>query len=895
MEKNAPQAPPAAGQYFKTFGKKIVYAVKHPLLLLPTLLIMIIWILLGFLKSHFGESRLLSVFNFLTFAQGGLFGGVVGAIGGIIGKILIASLLNALILPLFVRGKRPGERFREGFRKFGESFAFDSLRALSVFLLGMGLALLLYSLVNITQRWQEGLVGIAGALVLIRSIGRKGGMVGSLLYSLVSGLSKKIPSQITVTRFISGMSVGFVAGTGMNLVGLRWAVLIALVALVLGIFFFLFGNRRKAAVATACLCAFLLLPVRADEVKKAVDRLGGAARTLDGAMEDANQLVDELNKLNMNFNPEELPEDFADRMDEYNARIETAKANRDKDEVKRLYDEMSDYYNETTGAEMDFYKMYKDSGGDGSADGGAADFTDTPITHGWADEDSYIDGDAAAAVLEAGTGLVAAGAAAGGGMPFGGGEGGPDFPDYPESPDPEEPEPKEETEEEEEPEEEEDPAEEELEEPEESEEIEEEPEESEEPEEEPSEEASAEEEPAEEEEEESAEEEEESEEKEGSGEIPEEPEEQPVEEAEEQTEEQAEEQAEETEQAEEVEEEDDYDYEAERAQRAAEQERINRQYLSDFRQDADQFASHSDEERISREVEREMAEQEARERQEELNQRVLDKADQYHVATTDEEGNQRDISDIKEDTQKAIKKDINKTLYKNELAIQQICNEVELKSSEKIAEYELVDNVSEGTVNILGECTGPAGKQVKNWHAFLKATAVGYQEAKCDGRNRFVGTLGGMVEGGFTVGQNIIGDDGVLPGPGGFKKMLAVGTTTVFFEGSKTIVHEGVRGTNPQEILEKAQTSMVKKSGEVLITSVMGSTFDKVPGIAKNKFGASESTFKMFENIGKGTNAAIGETYSRGHDMMTVGDKNISEHLTSDFMDWKTSKVEKLF
>ena len=112
---------------------------------------------------------------------------------------------------------------------------------------------------------------------------------------------------------------------------------------------------------------------------------------------------------------------------------------------------------------------------------------------------------------------------------------------------------------------------------------------------------------------------------------------------------------------------------------------------------------------------------------------------------------------------------------------------------------------------------------------------------------------------------------------------------------SKTIVHEGVRGTNPQEILEKAQTSMVKKSGEVLITSVMGSTFDKVPGIAKNKFGASESTFKMFENIGKGTNAAIGETYSRGHDMMTVGDKNISEHLTSDFMDWKTSKVEKLF
>ena len=398
MEKTTTPTPPSVSQYIKSFGKKIVFAFKHPLMLLPTVLIMGIWILLGFLKSHFGESRLLSVFNFLTFAQGGLFGGVVGAIGGIIGKIMVAGLLNALILPLFVRGKKPGERFREGFRQFGESFTFDSLRALSVFLLGMGLALLLYSLVNITQRWQEGLVGIAGALVLVQSITRRGGMVGSLLYSLVAGLSRKIPSQITITRFISGMSVGFVVGTGLSIVGLRWAVLLSLCFLALGVFFFIFGNRKKAALAAACIFAFLLLPVRADEVKNATDKLRGVTETLDGAISESHRIVDELNNLNMNFDPENLPEDFAARMDEYNSRIETAKANRDNKEIRRLYDEMSQYYNSSTGSNMDFYKMYKGGGKShsGGGDGGSADFTDTPLTHAWADEDSYVDGDGAA-------------------------------------------------------------------------------------------------------------------------------------------------------------------------------------------------------------------------------------------------------------------------------------------------------------------------------------------------------------------------------------------------------------------------------------------------------------------------------------------------------------------
>ena len=88
-----------------SYFSRLKQTLKHPIVLLPTLIITLIWILLGFLQSRYKDSQALSYLNFFTFAQGGLFGGVAGAVGGIVGKILIASLLNALLMPLFIKGK----------------------------------------------------------------------------------------------------------------------------------------------------------------------------------------------------------------------------------------------------------------------------------------------------------------------------------------------------------------------------------------------------------------------------------------------------------------------------------------------------------------------------------------------------------------------------------------------------------------------------------------------------------------------------------------------------------------------------------------------------------------------------------------------------------------------
>ena len=292
-----------------------------------------------------------------------------------------------------------------------------------------------------------------------------------------------------------------------------------------------------------------------------------------------------------------------------------------------------------------------------------------------------------------------------------------------------------------------------------------------------------------------------------------------------------------------------------------------------------------------------MKEQEKSEADRAREQRILDTAGKYGVKTEDEQGNQRDINDIKKDTQRAIKGFVNKEVFKNEMAIQQIYSEVELKCSERIAEAQLVDSVSEGTINILGEVTGPAGKQVKNWHNFTKATLLGAEEAYLDGRNVFVGTVGGMMEGGLTVAQNEMGD--AMKGLGGsqLKQTVATGVGTVWFEGTKTLIHDVSRGKDLETAVENAQTSMVKKTGEVIVGTVVGGVTDKGTNIAGQRFGGKMSVNSVF-NMYKVSNTiknSAGEIYSRAHDNMTVADKNISQNITEDFNNWKNDKVEKMY
>ena len=83
------------GQYLKNALKQGLQIFKHPMKLLPTLVIGAVWIVLGYLSAAMQPFPMpLKIASFLSYAEGGLFGGVFGAVGGIVGKVVMAVLVE---------------------------------------------------------------------------------------------------------------------------------------------------------------------------------------------------------------------------------------------------------------------------------------------------------------------------------------------------------------------------------------------------------------------------------------------------------------------------------------------------------------------------------------------------------------------------------------------------------------------------------------------------------------------------------------------------------------------------------------------------------------------------------------------------------------------------------
>ena len=804
------------GQYLKAYFKNFKETLKHPLTLLPTAVLAVIWIVFGIVQARSGESQALAVFNFFTFAQGGLFGGVVGAIGGIVGKILIATLVTSLVMPLVKKGSRPFARFGKGVKGLFGSFAFDSLRALSVFLWGMGLALLLYSVFNITQRWQESIVGLAGAILLIRSIGQRGGFLFSILFSIVSAFSKgKTPSYIGVSRFLSGMATGMTVGFGINVFGLRWCLVFAAGSLVLALVFVFFGKKQRAALSAASIVALLLVPVYAQtpqkkEQEKELNSILGKANDAGNLANDLNgmlsqiqaaganddysgmekigdQMMDKLNAGdlnslmgmidNMDMSQFEGMEGFDDEEfgeEEYgNPGIPEGTIS---DNIGGLFAGAKGNKGEDAGKE----KTVKDDDEDEDEEEDSSDngFVET-MTEGFADESSYVDDEGEAGVLEgigavggalgaagaAGAGAGSAAAAGGGG---GGGTGG-GTPDLPDSPDLSEG---------------------------------------------PEKETGKDEEDEEEEKTEGGGDGDDKEPYEGTDEDP-----QPGDEEGFEEEKETDNQEEETEDLSEEEyqqkmeeyEKEVADLEREREERAKQQEETDKKYKDEFDKDAEKYQTTSSEEKIREASEKHMKEEEAQEDERIRQDKVIETAQKHGVDTNNPDGTPKDIKQLQDETVKKIVEDRHWGNYKDELFVQQLLNDEELEYSLLEADASYIDEVSENSVNVLGEVV-PGGRCVKNGHNFLKAVGKNVSEAHAKGESMGKAAIVGAGEGSLSILQNQAGDIKWAKYGGKVAQLAGEATAVIGAEGAKVLLHELANGTSPQDALDKALTATGQKA-----------------------------------------------------------------------------------
>lgn len=237
------------GKFIISYVRQSLNVLKNPKQMIPTVILGLFWLVLALLGS-FGINPLpVRILSFLTFAQGGMFGGVFGAVGGILGKVVVVAFLNAAVIPLFQK-KAPFSGVGGGIKGFFKSLAVKSMASIAPLLGGLGISLLLYAFMNSSQSLQNSIVGIIAFVMLLQNMGRQGGFLWGLVFSSAGSISKgKTPSYIEVSRFLSGMTLGFALAVALSAMKLPWSTWLGAGFLILALIFIIAAKSKKEVSA----------------------------------------------------------------------------------------------------------------------------------------------------------------------------------------------------------------------------------------------------------------------------------------------------------------------------------------------------------------------------------------------------------------------------------------------------------------------------------------------------------------------------------------------------------------------------------------------------------------------------------------------------------------------
>lgn len=198
----------------------------------------VLWVVLGIVQTRVSENVPMRILNFLTFAQGGLYGGILGAVGGFLGKVVFAACISALVSAL-IQKNNPFSSLAEGFKTISQAFQ-GGRPAIALLLKGAGLGLLVYAIFNLTQSWENSMVGVVSAGAMLWVASRKSGW---LWRKLGPGM-------------LAGLVLGFLIGVVLSAFGAAWSGAIGLVLLIAG--WILGRGSRQEAAASLLLAVFFL-------------------------------------------------------------------------------------------------------------------------------------------------------------------------------------------------------------------------------------------------------------------------------------------------------------------------------------------------------------------------------------------------------------------------------------------------------------------------------------------------------------------------------------------------------------------------------------------------------------------------------------------------------------
>lgn len=180
----------------------IIGIFKDPKSLIGTVLIAVLWFILGGLRDS--DSGIVKILSWLTFSEGGFDREALGMVGGVLGKGTVAAALLSLLrggIPKAVKG------IGALFKGHGEKRGIVGIIIGSV----LGAVIYIFFVGPGNMSPQTTMAGIAGALLSLEALGGGKGKI----YSLVQSLTSKVTGGIrTAMRgkcdsVLTGLTLGF--------------------------------------------------------------------------------------------------------------------------------------------------------------------------------------------------------------------------------------------------------------------------------------------------------------------------------------------------------------------------------------------------------------------------------------------------------------------------------------------------------------------------------------------------------------------------------------------------------------------------------------------------------------------------------------------------------------
>ena len=195
----------------KSFGRNLIGFFKNPKGAIPTILLGILWIVLGMMRDS--DSDVIKALSWLTFSEGGLDRDGIGMIGGIFGKGIVAVALTSLINGGW-RDVAAGCKTMFGGKKGDEK-----PKALHLIIGAIIGVLGYYAFVGF--RNASGITtmaGISGILLSLESLGSKDGFLYRFAQSLTSRVQNGVRTAQNgkVAGLFTGMTAGFAIITALT-------------------------------------------------------------------------------------------------------------------------------------------------------------------------------------------------------------------------------------------------------------------------------------------------------------------------------------------------------------------------------------------------------------------------------------------------------------------------------------------------------------------------------------------------------------------------------------------------------------------------------------------------------------------------------------------------------